>query len=284
MWRLSIWGSRRRTLAALLLLSGCQKETPVVLPVPAGMVDRTFHSAALGRDVTYRVRYPASTLAGKPIHVVYLLHGNGESYRRWSEASTITQLAPADWVLVMPEGQSGYWVNSATAARDRYEDFLTHELIADAERDLTTRGEIDRSIVGNSMGGYGAVLMALKHPRLYRFAGALSPAVDYPERGFTLRRWGQSLGIRSALGPMASAARKANDPFVLAETADPARMPYVWLSCGDSEPLLAPVRRFDAVLTQRGIAHEFHVEHGGHNWGQWNEAMPGLVRAMKPQK
>jgi S-formylglutathione hydrolase FrmB len=210
--------------------------------------------------------------------VIYLLHGNGEGYGRWSTASTIGRLVPKDYVLVMPEGHSSYWVNSATVKRDRYEDFITRDLIADAEHGLAVR---DRAIVGNSMGGFGAIVLAMKHPDLYRFAGALSPPVDYPERRFAWRRWGQSMAIRAIFGPAGSETRRANDPFVLAKTVDPTRMPFLWISCGDQEPLLGPVRRFDAALTQRGVVHEFVLGRGGHDWRQWNGELAGMVNGMQ---
>jgi enterochelin esterase-like enzyme len=81
------------------------------------------------------------------------------------------------------------------------------------------------------------------------------------------------------LGRRGGATRRANDPFVVAN-ADGARVPYVFLSAGDAEPLLEPVRRFDALLTRRGIAHEFHVMPGGHDWGEWNEALPALIQGI----
>lgn len=101
------------------------------------------------------------------------------------------------------------------------------------------------------MGGFAALVLGMKHPGMYRFVGAMSPPVDYPERGFAVKRWGQWMAIRSIFGPEGSAARRANDPFVLVRAADPARVPFVFLSVGSEEPLLGVVRRFDGVLTER---------------------------------
>jgi putative tributyrin esterase len=246
---------------------------------PGGSVDRTFRSAALGRKVTYRVIFPAALNQGEPVHVLYLLHGNGGSHLEWAESSGIVRLAPRNFVLVLPDGESAYFLNSATHSADRYEDFMTRDLIADAERGLP--GPVDRTIAGNSMGGFAAITLALKHPDLYRFAGALSPPIDYAERGFSVRRPTQSLAILSIFGPPGSATRQAGDPFVVARRTDQRRAPYIFLSAGDKEPLLGPIRSFDEVLTQRHIPHEFHIEHGEHNWQQWNRVLPELLSAMQ---
>ena len=182
----------------------------------------------------------------------------------------------------MPEGHSTYFMNSATNADDRYEDFLTQDLIADAERGLPQSiGRSSRFIVGNSMGGFAAIVVALKHPDLYGFAGALSPPVDFPRRAFTLRRISQSLGIRRIFGPEGSATRFANDPFVLARKATPDSVPFLFVAVGDQESLREPVERFNAILGSRRIPHVFLLGSGGHNWQRWNGDLPLLRESLE---
>jgi putative tributyrin esterase len=224
---------------------------------------------------------PASFKPGERVFVGYLLHGNGSGFREWSTSSPIAQLAAHNYVLVMPEGHSSYFMNSATKAGDRYEDFLTRDLIADVEPGLPQPiGRSSRFIIGNSMGGFAAIVLALRHPDLYRFVGALSPPIDLPRRLFTLRRISQSLAIRSIFGPEGSATRESEDPFVLARTARPDATSFLFLSVGDQESLRDPVERFNSVLTAKNIPHVFLLGHGGHNWQQWNSDLPALVRSL----
>ncbi len=220
------------------------------------------------------------TLApGRRLHVVYLLHGNGGEYRDWQENAPLAAYAGRGYLFVMPEGHGGYWLNSASVKQDRYEDFVTSDLIADAERGLPA--DRDRSIAGVSMGGFGALVLALRHPGLYRFAGALSPPVDVPERAFTWRRLAQSVAIRRIFGPYGSAERCERDPFWLVRHTEPTAAPQIYLGAG-VEPLRGPVERFSDSLQQRGFRSELHVEPGGHEWRQWNrhlERMLGEIAA-----
>jgi S-formylglutathione hydrolase FrmB len=232
-------------LGAIAFTTACSRrqatERQAEAPAGTALRDYTFHSDALARDVTYRVIAPLRLGEGQRIRFVYLLHGNGSNYREWSEFSAIGQLATRGYVLVMPEGQSSYYVNSAGNPKDRYEDFITHDLIADAEKSLPTRlTRSDRAIVGNSMGGFAAINLSLKHPELYGFAGALSPAIDVPERKFSLRRWSQSIGFRSIFGAKGSATRASNDPYLLARSADPQEMPFMFISVGGEESCEGP--------------------------------------------
>ncbi len=281
---------RFRSFSVLALLSLClcschdkpQPTAPVVLPPGVRMQDRTFHSDALNSDVTYRIIEPETLRPGVPVKVVYLLHGKGEDFRIWSIATPIAQLAAKGYVLVMPDGRASYFMNSATRPGDRYEDFMTHDLIADAERGLPAPPKPqDRAIIGNSMGGFAAIVLSFKHPGLYGFAGALSPPVEVPSRPFTVRRLQQSLSYRAIFGPVGSASRRGNDPFVLARSVDPNVTPFLYLSVGDHEGLREPVTQFEDILQARHIPHEFQLESGSHNWQQWNHELPLLLDALE---
>ena len=79
---------------------------------------------------------------------------------------------------------------------------------------------------------------------------------------------------------MGSEERAERDPFVLVRKADPQVIPYLYLTVGDKEPLLEPNRRLAAQLQARGIAHEFHVKPGGHDWVEWSAQIPACFARM----
>ena len=277
--------------AALLLLglslASCSKNGQPAPPdrprlTPAvKMVDVTFHSAALNRDMPYRAILPVSIAANQKLPVVYLLHGGGGGFHDWSNYSDVAGYAPRGLILVMPEGNSSYHTNSADRPQDRYEDYIVHDLIADVEQRLpAATGREHRAIAGVSMGGFGAVVLALKHPDLFVFAGGLSSALDVPSRPFSIKRVGQYRQHSSIFGPWGSQSRRASDPFVLIRSADSAQAPYLFLTCGDQEGLLPTNHRFAAMLQARHFSYEFHTVAGGHDWGQWNHNVPALMKSV----
>jgi len=243
--------------------------------------DIRFRSAALERDVVYRVYLPSKLQLNEPLRVVYLLHGNGGSYTDWSNYSDVARYASHGLVLVMPDGASTYWVNAVKPEKDKYATFLTEDLIADVEARFPVRKDRHgRAIVGVSMGGYGAVEYALARPDLYGFAGALSPALDVPSRKFSWRRWSQSQRYEHNFGIVGSPERRARDPFVQVTTANPRTTPYIYLAAGKQEALLEPIQRFANRLKQRSFAHEFHTTPGAHDWNQWNTQIPGCFEKL----
>jgi putative tributyrin esterase len=274
-------------LAAFALASiGCRTGQLPLLDQPrsfAGVSTRDveFLSKALGRTMPYRVYLPASVPEGRRLLVVYLLHGNGGTYRDWSNYSDAGSYATNGTILVMPDGAGSYYENAALKPEDRYEDFLVDDLLADVEtRFPACAGRENRAIVGVSMGGFAAVKLALTRPDLFAFAGAISPAIDVPSRRFSWRRWSQSAHFRTIFGPVGSDTRAKSDPFVLVKSADPRKTPYLYVTAGDKEQLLEPIRRFTGLLKQNGYAYEFHTKHGGHDWSEWNAQIPGCFESL----
>ena len=245
------------------------------------MQDVSFHSDALNRQMAYRVMLPADAPTARGLPVVYLLHGAGDDFRTWSNDSDVAEYARKGLILVMPEGDLSYYVNGVEAKDDRYEDYITHDLVADVESRFPARTDRDgRAIVGVSMGGYAAIYYAFERPELYVFAGALSPAVDVPSRRFSWKRVDQWWRFRRIFGPVGSTERQTLDPFLIVQTANPKVTPYIYLTAGEQEPLLGPIRRLAAQLKVKGFTYEFHTKRGGHDWTEWDAQLPGCFAKL----
>lgn len=288
MWKLIHRRASLLLAAPLILSAACHtKEEPEPPDHPrltpnVILRDVTFRSAALNRDMPYRVILPANLPADRKLPVVYLLHGGGGGFHDWSNYSDVAHFAESGLLLVMPEGGSSYYTNAVDPPQDRYEDYIAQDLITDVESRLpAARGRANRAIIGVSMGGFGAVKIALHHPELYAFAGGLSSAIDVPRRGFAIQRLHQSRHYNAIFGPSGSLTRRDNDPFFLARNANPESLPYFFLTCGEQEGLLPSNRDFAALLAQRHITHEFHTVRGGHDWNQWNSWLPSLFQSLE---
>lgn len=272
-------------LLALGLVSCSRHEQPALSDHPrltsaVKMIDVTFHSTALNRDMLYRAITPANISVNQRLPVLYLLHGGGGGFRDWSNYSDVAGYAERGLILIMPEGNNSYYTNSADRPQDRYEDYIVHDLIADVEQRFpVAAGRAHRTIAGVSMGGFGAVVLALKHPDLFIFAGGLSSALDVPSRPFSIKRIRQYRQHSSIFGPWGSQNRMASDPFVLVRSVDPAQAPYLFLTCGDQEGLLPANHRFASMLQARRLRYEFHTVSGGHDWNQWNRRVPDLMQS-----
>ncbi|HOW90307.1 MAG TPA: alpha/beta hydrolase family protein [Elusimicrobiales bacterium] len=184
----------------------------VVITLPAGYADKPAK------------RYP----------VLYLLHGgNGGSARTWTAGGGDAESVTKDFELitVMPDGgKVGWytdWVDESAGAQ-KWETFHTKQLIAWVDANLRTNPDKKgRAIAGLSMGGYGALHYAYRHPDLFSYVGSFSGAADLQERGTRLVIWQQSIanGMPSAgaFGPTDGGNWDAHNPLKNAENASTRR-------------------------------------------------------------
>jgi putative tributyrin esterase len=168
-------------VAFLLISTGCRRSSeqqpldrPRLTP-KVTMADVSFFSASLNRQMPYRIVLSADYRWRKDkLPVLYLLHGGGGGFRDWSNYSDVAGYAERGLILVMPEGNSSYYVNAGERPQDRYEDYIIKDLIADVQNKFPAAPDRrDRAIAGISMGGYGAIVLSLKHPELFSFAGGV---------------------------------------------------------------------------------------------------------------
>ncbi len=260
-------GATRRLLAAAaVLLIGCAaRTTPEVI--------QTFHSRALGRTMAYQVFLPART--GR-VPVVYLLHGHGGNVGNWFSATSVAGVAERlGLAVVTPEGGDSWYVNGPGG---RWMDYVVDDLVAEVEgRWPVARDRTGRAIAGLSMGGYGALNIALQRPERFALAASMSGALDTPRDISVFDPTGARPDIPPVFGPAGSATRRDNDIYARVRHAMPAALPFVYLDCGLEDPWVAVNREFASRLDTLGIAHAFHTPSGGHDWTYWNRQIAEVL-------
>src|SRR5258707_7376715 len=134
-------------------------------------------NATLPYNVILPPDYRASSATRYP--VLYLLHGFGGHYSEWVTHTNVADYAARyRMIVVMPEGNTGWYTDSAGVVADKYESYILKELIPDVQkRYRTIEARYGREIAGLSMGGYGALKFGLKSPDTFAFVGSLSGAL-----------------------------------------------------------------------------------------------------------
>jgi S-formylglutathione hydrolase FrmB len=232
----------------------------------------------------YRILLPSGyKTETKRYPVLYLLHGLTGGYTNWDTRTKLRKYAaPFKLIVVMPDANNSWYMNSAEKPQDRFEDYIAEDLIAEIDqkyRTIATRES--RAIGGLSMGGYGTLKFALKYPELFIFAASFSGAVPVAHDDFRPRAgefYHQQL--LQILGPVGTDAWKANDLFALAEQHDPSRLPYLWLTCGTSDRLLDDNRSLVARFQQRKIPYTYTEAPGEHSWPFWDDELSAMLREL----
>jgi len=276
-------------LAALLAITVPPAYPQQSRGVPSAARDtverRVFHSSALQREMPYEVVLPIGYAAGQQRYpVLYLLHGWQGDETDWIKRTHLTELAAMyQLVIVTPRADNSWYVNSATKPADHYADYLLDDVIHEVDSHYRTTADAQhRAIAGLSMGGYGALLFALKRPALFSFAASISGAFSGPS-GIEAVMPQLKPSIDQAYGASGSATRKLNDLDSFIAAADPTTLPYLFLECGSSDPLLPSNRRVVSELSTYKVRYEYRELPGAHTWSFWDNSLSPMLTELARQ-
>ena len=205
-----------------------------------------------------RTRYP----------VLYLLHGVPgrpgafiDTVRMGVVEDELVALHRArPLILVMPFGSTGAftdeeWANGVRP-HEGWETFVARDVVHAVEQRYRTTAV--RAIGGLSEGGYGALNIALHHPREFRVVESWS---GYEQADAIPAIFGKGKAILHRNSPQLTIARVAK--LLRREHA------YFWLYSGTGDRELKQNDRFARTLTRLHLRHRYFVVHGGHNWSLW---------------
>jgi S-formylglutathione hydrolase FrmB len=283
--------NRSRLLAgAVLFLSFLALPHPVFAGPRAECLSAP--SKILGHPVAYCVLLPPSYDAEKARRypILYLLHGLGDNEQMLIHSGGFNLVQDlwerhqlADLLIVTPDGGSSFYINSHDG-RHPYEDFFLREFLPQIEKRYRTQaGRASRGIAGISMGGYGALHLAFRHPQLFGSLGAHSAALLEKLPTVTVgdsRQLARSRILGDVFGsPLDPVFWKQNDPLAIAHTASLAGL-QIYFDCGSEDDFGfdAGAAALDKTLNSRRIPHEFHLYPGGHNWVYVAEHLPALLQ------
>jgi enterochelin esterase-like enzyme len=253
---------------------------------------KTMDSKILSKQVKYSIYLPPDyDISARSYPVLYLLHGYSDNETAWVQFGEVNstadklisqQEAPA-MIIVMPDAGVTWYINDYLG-KTRYEDMFFNEFIPYIEKTYRIRTSKEfRAVGGLSMGGYGALGYSMRHPEIFSSCIALSSGVHTNDEA--LERFKNiKYNFTDVYGPLAGdslpAYWKLYNILDIASTFPKETLESVkyYIDCGDKDFLIASNCELHLILKKRGIAHEFRVREGEHNWTYWRV---GIADGMK---
>jgi len=219
-----------------------------------------------------------------PCKVVYLLHGiklNCTGWPRWTNIETYAK--DNGIAIVVPEGYRGFYTDMEYGPA--YYKFFSEEL---PEMCCKMFGVSDKRedtfAAGLSMGGYGALKLALRNPE--RFAGAAGLSATAEPMDFALNMGGP-LTVKEAPSIWGTdlVLKDEDNLFKLAEKAaalPEGERPRIYSCCGTEDGLYGQNLKFRDAMEQLPLEYKFESWAGVHDWAFWEVAVvKGLDYLLK---
>lgn len=237
----------------------------------------TFFSDILKRPKRFCVVRPddkAQKNADWP--VLFLLHGRGRHERSLiDDPECRAALLQADFAIVLPDGDDGWYIDSPVQPAERYAAYLS-EVIAHAEALYPlSRQRTKRGLSGWSMGGYGCVRFAQTHADEFGLVASMIGLLDFPRDGLPP---GQSYSVPADRFGTDRTVWRAFNPL---HQADTLRETSVLLVTANQAFDRTMNENFHARLLALNIEHEWRILRGGHTFDVVQQALPLVLRFTK---
>jgi S-formylglutathione hydrolase FrmB len=259
-------------------------QTSTAQATPASGVEYgSLQSPSLNKELKFAVQLPPTyqSDAKRRYPILYFLHGMNGTEREFEKrgvAAAISKLRDegkiGEFIIVAPAGENSFYLNAKNGAQ--YEDAIIKDLIPYIEKTYRVIGTpVTRSIQGLSMGGWGALYLAFKHPEMFSTVTAHCAALvaELPRTTggdqrsmFMARLVGRIFGDP----PDEEYFRGANPVFVVEQNLAAIKKSgiKIYFDCGEQDRygFQEPNKAFDEKLTKLGLEHEFHMFPGPHGW------------------
>lgn len=239
----------------------------------AGTVDTiVIYSNSMHKPVKAVVIKPDSYQKKKNHYpVVYLLHGYDGWYSNWIiRAPELNNYADTyQTIIVCPDGaKSSWYFNSPLDSAYRYETYIVGEVVDFIDKNYRSIADKKyRAITGLSMGGHGALYLALRHPDIFGAAGSMSGGLDMKEVGY---RFDVPLRIGDTLTQPQNWIDYSITGIIAKYTHTPVAIIF---DCGTGDIFIEGNRKLHREMLALKIPHEYTERPGLHNWAYWRNSV-----------
>ncbi len=224
-------------------------------------------STKMKKEIKSVVIVPENYSKKKTYPVVYLLHGYSGNYSDWVKTvPSIKKLANQyQFLIVCPDGGfSSWYIDSPIDSTFQYESYVTKDVINYVDSHYSTIKDRNfRAITGLSMGGHGALYLAIRNKDLFAHAGSMSGGVD-------LRSSSRKYDIAKRIGDIDTNSREWDNRSVVNMVSSLKNKELdLIIDCGISDFFYQINAALHRRLVALNIDHDFIERPGAHNWEYW---------------
>ena len=237
------------------------------------------YSQSMQKNIKTVIITPDNYGSAKEFPVVYLLHGYSGNHLDWINKAKGFEKAADQYnlIIVCPDGGFGSWYwNSPVDPKSQYETFISDELVKAIDvKYKTIKKRSGRGITGLSMGGHGALYLAIKHQDVFGAAGSMSGGVD-------IRPFPNNWDMAKKLGTYAEQPERweKNTVINMLNLLSPNSLAII-IDCGTDDFFFKVNENLHQQLLYRNIPHDYISRPGAHTWPYWTNAVKFQMLFMR---
>ncbi|EOS8001042.1 hypothetical protein DW624_RS10810 [Enterococcus hirae] len=252
------------------------------------LFDINFFSKTLNMNTTMKVIVPqrqnhsigvSQAPESETYKILYLLHGMTDDHTIWLRRSNIERyVSDKNMIVVMPNVHLSWYTDTKYGLN--YWKFISEELLQICHEffPYISSKRTDHLVAGLSMGGYGAIKLAMKRSDYFAYGASLSGALDVvnglknnKQQSLT----GQSLSDQEKLywqgifGNFAQA--ESENLFTMLEAGLGKEATNYFACCGYQDFLYDHTKAFEKECHKKKYQLTTDYSNGSHEWGYWDK-------------
>ena len=232
------------------------------------------YSSALGMQTNVQVIIPQKITTGEigvtngerreKYPCLYLLHGLSDDQSIWLRRTSIERYAAKYGIcVVMPSGGKSFYTDEKYGLK--YYTYIAKELPNIIEEIFhVSTDRKDRFIGGNSMGGYGALKIAMQETGRYSAAFGLSSVANIRNETFTrelIPVFGGQIPTEATLYDVADTHEQDEEK------------PRLYMTIGKDDYMYEDNIDFQKYMRKKAYDYTFVETEGDHNWDLWDKTV-----------
>ncbi len=236
-------------------------------------------SDSMNKDIQNVIVLPDSYEASDAkFPVIYLLHGFGGNQNMWIDMRPdLTEVAnKLQLIFVMPDGSTSWYWDCPAKPEFKYETYVAKELVAFVDKNYKTKASAKgRAITGLSMGGHGAIWLAMNHPEVFGACGSQSGGVD-------IKPFPKNWKMAENLGDFEN-NKEVWSKYTLIDNIEKikaAKLAMI-IDCGTEDFFYQVNEAFHKKLLENKIQHDYITRPGAHNGEYWKNSVDYQILFFK---
>ncbi|GKX31562.1 esterase [Vallitalea longa] len=258
------------------------------------LIECNFTSKVLELSTDLLAVLPEKSIGSmKKYPVLYLLHGLSDDHTGWQRRTLIENyVRDKEIVIIMPNVHRSFYTDMKNGYK--YFEFVSEELPSIVKEffPISDKRE-DTFVAGLSMGGFGAMKLALNYPDRYSKAASLSGALGMVKNMKEMEEYSSTNKdnsvsdnitfrineMKNIFGSYGEIKESCNDLFYLLDKniAEGREIPNLYQSCGTEDSLYDDNIRFRDYVKSKGIHITYEECEGDHTWDFWNKMIEHVI-------
>ncbi|MDF7823995.1 alpha/beta hydrolase family protein [Pontiellaceae bacterium B12227] len=249
------------------------------------LLETHYYARSIDLSIGMNIILPEHSEAwNEPPAVLYLLHGLSGDHTSWIRSSSIERYArDYNLAVVMPNAHKSFYCDMEHGSN--YWKLFSEEIPMLVNRWFNLSNEGGKTFVaGTSMGGYGAIKLALGCPDRFSHAASLSGALDIASHIHDEWNEARNTAFEATFGSLEKVPNSGNDLIHQIQTLEKIPENRFYVCCGTEDYLYEDSVSFRNTATKRGLDLTYNESSGTHDWTYWDAQIQNILSWLPIEK